>query len=87
MHGFQDHVGVDSDDLREGRACRVIITDQPWNGDLAVRGARRAEIASVLQDRLANVAGRAHLPGDRAACQDAAQAAARICQLMARGDP
>ena len=46
-----------------------------------------AALASVLQDRLTAAAGRAHLPGDRAACQDAAAAAGRICQLMGRGGP
>ena len=46
-----------------------------------------AAIATVLQDRLTSVADWAHLPADRAACQDAAAAAGRICQIMARGDP
>jgi hypothetical protein len=46
-----------------------------------------AAIASALRDRLTSAAALADLPGDRAACQDAAQAAGRICQLMASGDP
>jgi hypothetical protein len=46
-----------------------------------------AVIASALQNRLTAAAARGHLPADRAACQDAAAAAGRICQLMARGDP
>jgi hypothetical protein len=44
-------------------------------------------LAAALRDRLTRAAALAVLPGDQAACQDAAQAAARICQLMARGDP
>ncbi len=46
-----------------------------------------AAIASMLQDRLTAAAAQAHLPDDQAACQDAAAAAGRICQLMARDDP
>jgi hypothetical protein len=46
-----------------------------------------AALAAALHDRLTAAAAAAGLPGDRAACQDAAQAAGRICQLMARGDP
>ena len=43
-----------------------------------------AALAAVLRDRLADAATRAVLPGDRAACQDAAGAAGRIWQLMTR---
>jgi hypothetical protein len=46
-----------------------------------------AALAATLRDRLTRAAAVAVLPGDRAACQDAAQAAGRICQLMASGDP
>jgi len=46
-----------------------------------------AALASVLRDRLTSAAAWAHLPGDQAACQDAAAAAGRICQLMARDHP
>ena len=43
-----------------------------------------AALAAVLRDRLTDAAARADTPGDRAACQDAAEAAGRICQLMTR---
>jgi hypothetical protein len=45
-----------------------------------------AALACALRDRLTSAAARAHLPGDRAACQDGAAAAGRICQLMTRGN-
>jgi hypothetical protein len=43
-----------------------------------------AALAAVLRDRLTDAAAQAGTPGDRAACQDAADAAGRICQLMTR---
>jgi hypothetical protein len=43
-----------------------------------------AQLAAVLRERLAEAVGQADLPGDQAACRDAASAAARICQLMTR---
>jgi hypothetical protein len=43
-----------------------------------------AALAAVLRDRLADAAALADTPGDRAACQEAAAAAGRICQLMTR---
>lgn len=43
-----------------------------------------AGLAIVLRDRLTGAAHLADTPGDRAACQDAAEAAGRICQLMTR---
>ena len=43
-----------------------------------------ALLAAVLRERLAEAGGKADLPGDRAACRDAASAAGRICQLMTR---
>jgi hypothetical protein len=43
-----------------------------------------AALATVLRDRLRDAATRAGTAGDRAACQDAADAAGRICQLMTR---
>ena len=43
-----------------------------------------AQLASVLRKRLAAAVGHADLPGDQAACRDAASAAARICRLMTR---
>jgi hypothetical protein len=44
-------------------------------------------LAEVLDERLSRAAALSDLPGDRVACQDGAQAARRIRQLMARGDP
>ena len=41
-------------------------------------------LAAALRDRLTDAAVRADTPDDRAACQDAAEAAGRICQLMTR---
>jgi hypothetical protein len=43
-----------------------------------------AKLAAVLRDRLTDAGALADEPGDRAACQDAAEAARRICQLMTR---
>jgi hypothetical protein len=43
-----------------------------------------AALAAVLRDRLTEAAARADTAGDRAACQGAAEAAGRICQLMTR---
>jgi len=43
-----------------------------------------AALAAVLRDRLIGAAALAGTPDDQAACQDAAEAAGRICQLMTR---
>ncbi len=59
----------------------VTVADPGQTADLL------ATLAATLRDRLTGAADLAMLPGDRAACQDAAQAAGRICQLMGRGDP
>ncbi len=45
-----------------------------------------AELGALLTDRLSRAAASAATAADRAACTEAAQAAGRICQLMARGD-
>jgi hypothetical protein len=45
-----------------------------------------AALAAVLRDRLSHAAALADTPDDRTACQDAAEAAGRICQLMTRGN-
>jgi hypothetical protein len=42
-----------------------------------------AALGELLDERLAHAAGRALLSGDRAACQEAAEAGRRIHQLMA----
>jgi hypothetical protein len=44
-----------------------------------------AALAALLRQRLTDAAGLAGTADDRIACQDAADAAARIWQLMARG--
>jgi hypothetical protein len=43
-----------------------------------------AALAALVRDRLTEAAGLADTPEDRAACEEAAEAAARICQLMTR---
>jgi len=45
-----------------------------------------AGIGMLLTDQLARAAAMAATAADRAACTEAAQAAGRICQMMARGD-
>ena len=45
-----------------------------------------AALGALLDERLADAADRAVMPGDRAACQEAAEAGRRIHQLMARDD-
>lgn len=45
-----------------------------------------AALGALLRDRLWRAAAIAATAGDRAACTGAAQAAGRICQLMARGN-
>jgi hypothetical protein len=83
----------------DGREALTIAPSLPpadgaGPGDTAASSADPAQasdtlaaLAAALRDRLTRAADRAVLPGDQAACQDAAQAAGRICQLMARGDP
>ncbi len=82
----------------DGRESLTIAPSLPLAGDAgpidAVTGADPgqaadllAALAAVLRDRLTAAPDLAVLPGDRAACKDAAAAAGRICQLMARGDP
>jgi hypothetical protein len=46
-----------------------------------------AALAAILSRRLAAAARNAVMPGDQEACQDAAAAADRISQLLARVDP
>ncbi len=45
-----------------------------------------AGLAALLADFLSREAATAMIPGDQAACQEAAHAAETICQLMARDD-
>jgi hypothetical protein len=48
--------------------------------------AALAALGALLTDRLTRAAAAAAIPGDRVACEEAAAAAQRISQLMARGD-
>jgi hypothetical protein len=83
----------------DGREAITIAPALPQPGRTAAEvsvsgaGAAAGEIAGVLarlgallRDRLSHAATIAVTAGDRTACQDAAQAAGRICQLMGRGD-
>jgi hypothetical protein len=54
------------------------------DADTGLAADALAALAAVLRDCLADAAARAGTPGDQVACQDAAGAAARICQLMTR---
>jgi len=45
-----------------------------------------AALGGLVRDRLSRAATIAATAADRTACQDAALAAERICQLMARGN-
>jgi hypothetical protein len=56
----------------------------PAGADAGQAADALAALAATLRDRLADAGTLADTPGDRAACQDAAEAAGRICQLMTR---
>jgi hypothetical protein len=56
----------------------------PTGPDAGQTADALAVLAALLRDRLTDAATHADLPGDRAACQDAAEAAGQICQLMTR---
>jgi hypothetical protein len=56
----------------------------PADTDTGQAAGILAALAATLRERLTQAAGQADLPGDQAACRDAADAARRICQLMAR---
>jgi len=45
-----------------------------------------AALGALLGDRLSRAAATAATPGDRTACEEAAEAAGRICELMTGGD-
>ena len=45
-----------------------------------------AALGGLLDERLTDAVNRAHIPGDRAACDEAAEAGRRIHRLMARDD-
>jgi hypothetical protein len=54
--------------------------------DVAQIAGALAALGALLRDCLSRAATLAADPEDQAACKDAAQAAGRICQLMARDD-
>jgi hypothetical protein len=54
-------------------------------GDVGEVANAMASLGALLGDRLYRAAATA-APGDRAACEEAAEAAGRICELMACGD-
>ena len=65
----------------------TLITSPPDAGaDVNTITDALAALGALLDERLAQAADRALVPGDRAACQEAAQAGRRIHQLMARED-
>ena len=65
----------------------TLITSPPDAGaDIDTITDALAALGALLDERLAHAADRALVPGDRAACQEAAQAGRRIHQLMARED-
>jgi hypothetical protein len=55
-------------------------------GDVGEIADAMAALGALLGHRLSRAAAMAAAPGDRAACEDAAEAAGRICKLMACGD-
>jgi hypothetical protein len=56
----------------------------PADADAGLAADVLAALATALGERLTTAASQAGVPTDRAACQDAAEAARRICQLMTR---
>jgi hypothetical protein len=67
---------------RSRLAAATVPLADPDPGEVADGLAR---LATVLAERLTSAAADTTLAGDRAACLEAAQAAQRISQLMARG--
>jgi len=63
-----------------------LITTPPAAGaDIDTITVALTALGELLDECLARAADRALIPGDRAACQEAAEAGRRIHQLMARG--
>jgi len=63
-----------------------LITTPPAAGaDIDTVTVALTALGELLDECLARAADRALIPGDRAACQEAAEAGRRIHQLMARG--
>jgi hypothetical protein len=68
-----------------GRARDQVTGPEPSAPVEEVAAALTA-LSALLRDRLRHAATIATAAGDQTACTDAAQAAGRICQLMAGGD-
>lgn len=80
----------------DGREALTVAPSLPLTGDTKLGHAMAADadvghaadavaaLAALVRDRLTEAAGLADTPGDRAACEEAAEAAGRICQLMTR---
>ena len=65
----------------------TLATSPPAAGaDIDTITVALAALGALLDERLAHAADRALISGDRAACQEAAEAGRRIHQLMARDD-
>jgi hypothetical protein len=58
----------------------------PADTDARQAADRLATLAAVLRDLFTRAVGQADTVGDQAACQDAAAAAERVFELMARGE-
>jgi hypothetical protein len=63
----------------------VLFTSPPAADTDTIADALAA-LGALLDERLAHAANRALISGDRAACQEAAEAGRRIHQLMTRDD-
>ena len=61
----------------------LIVAPSAVGADIDTIADALAALGELLDERLTHAAGRARLAGDRAACQEAAQAGRRIHQLMA----
>jgi hypothetical protein len=80
----------------DGREALTIAPSLPLDGDTEPGGAvppdadageaadALARLAAILRDRLSAAVTHAREPGDQVACQEAAEAAGRICGLMTR---
>jgi len=80
----------------DGREALTIAPSLPLDGgagpgavvstgaDAGQAAGALAALAAVLRLRLTDAATQADLPDDRTACQDGAEAAEQICQLMTR---
>jgi hypothetical protein len=64
----------------------LVTTASAAGADIDTIADALAALGELLDECLARVADRALMPGDRAACQEAAEAGHRIHQLMARED-